>query len=550
MQELLSKRFIGVSKTLISVLTIFLACFTLVSRLTQNAFPAVEEWATYGHKSQVYSLFFQLFNVKSNDPRFVFSGGSLAFFPIGWIDWPISQLFFDPVLALRFSISFFLLVAGISVFILARHIGCSLNNAVFAAVCWLTTIFSISSWTSMPRLLAISLFCFLFISASTANKNLVKANLIALIVCCLGIAIPANPPALFAALLGLPAGFLFGILGSDSSSKSFACNLRNHLLLYLYPLVIFGPLLFIEWIKLRDARPDVQLEIFDFSFEILRKNAIGRGFWWEYAAEGTTRYTPFANAYDGTLVRLGMHFLAASSVVFSLMFAARQIFSWIKAKGDSDERIPNKYRQLALLGVISTLFLFLSSAHRNIPGFAYFSERISPLQMFREPFAKFNGIYLVIVILLFFSSIEIVIKFFSEKIFKNKNSYSKYANWVIGLTTCFLLFSVIHSNSFPYEGQSRGVINVDKVREIKRISKIIDADQNEARKLCISFLGAEDESISWEQANTERVLMAFTSKESDSWVIPGVVLQTSATQCDQNNLIVEIFPEGEIILND
>ena len=92
MQELLSKRFIGVSKTLISVLTIFLACFTLVSRLTQNAFPAVEEWATYGHKSQVYSLFFQLFNVKSNDPRFVFSGGSLAFFPIGWIDWPTVQL--------------------------------------------------------------------------------------------------------------------------------------------------------------------------------------------------------------------------------------------------------------------------------------------------------------------------------------------------------------------------------------------------------------------------------------------------------------------------
>jgi hypothetical protein len=305
-----------------------------------------------------------------------------------------------------------------------------------------------------------------------------------------------------------------------------------------------------EWIKLRDARPDVELEFYDFSFEILRKNAIGRGFWWEYAAEGTTRYTPFADAYDGILVRVGMHFLVLSALVFSLVFAARLIFSWIRAEDDSDERIPNKYRQIALLGVISALFLFLSSAHRNIPGFAYFSERISPLQMFREPFAKFNGIYLVIVILVFFSSIEIVIELSSKKISDNSISYSKYANWVIGLTTCFLLFSVVNSKSFPYEGQSRGVVNLDKVREIKRISTIIDADENEKRKLCISFPGADNESISWEQANTERVLMAFTSKESDSWVIPGVILQTSVTQCDQNNLIIKIFPGGEIIFID
>jgi|688.fasta_scaffold43748_4 hypothetical protein len=548
MQDTNSERTISVLKIVTALVIIFLTCFTLVSRLTKNAFPAVEEWATYGHKSQIYSFTYQLRRISTNDPRFTFSGGSLAFFPVGWIDWPLSLVCSDPVVALRLSISSFLFLAGLSVFLVARHIGCSLKNSMFAAICWLSTVFSISSWTSMPRLLAIPLFCFLFIGASTGLKNARKAHFITIIVCILGIAIPANPPALFAALLGLPLGFLYGGFHHGETSEVLITKLKKHLLLYLYPLTIFGPLLFIEWKKLRDNRPEVQVEEFSFSWKLLLKNAMGRGFWWEYGSEGTTRYAPFADAFDGSIVRVGMFSLVFAAFSFTVVVIARQIFSRIITKGKFVQKQTFQLQQLSLLGIFSVCFLLLSSAHSTIPGFAALSKRFSPLQMFREPFAKFNGIYLVLVILTFFASTEFLHVFFVKR-------FINIRNWIIeslfvgsSMLMCTFLLSVVTSSSFPYEKDSRGVIPLERVREIRRLSEIIDSKPNKSKELCILFSGVEEYTISWEQANTERILMAFTSKQSDTWIIPGVVLQAPKNQCRSENLVIEIDESGEIEL--
>jgi hypothetical protein len=113
---------------------------------------------------------------------------------------------------------------------------------------------------------------------------------------------------------------------------------------------------------------------------------------------------------------------------------------------------------------------------------------------------------------------------------------------------CTFLLSVVTSSSFPYEKDSRGVIPLERVREIRRLSEIIDSKPNKSKKLCILFSGVEEYAISWEQANTERILMAFTSKQSDTWIIPGVVLQDPKNQCRSENLVIEIDESGEIEL--
>jgi hypothetical protein len=113
---------------------------------------------------------------------------------------------------------------------------------------------------------------------------------------------------------------------------------------------------------------------------------------------------------------------------------------------------------------------------------------------------------------------------------------------------CTFLLSVVTSSSFPYEKDSRGVIPLERVREIRRLSEIIDSKPNKSKELCILFSGVEEYTISWEQANTERILMAFTSKQSDTWIIPGVVLQAPKNQCRSENLVIEIDESGEIEL--
>jgi hypothetical protein len=388
----------------------------------------------------------------------------------------------------------------------------------------------------------------LFIGASTGLKNARKAHFITIIVCILGIAIPANPPALFAALLGLPLGFLYGGFHHGETSEVLITKLKKHLLLYLYPLTIFGPLLFIEWKKLRDNRPEVQVEEFSFSWKLLLKNAMGRGFWWEYGSEGTTRYAPFADAFDGSIVRVGMFSLVFAAFSFTVVVIARQIFSRIITKGKFVQKQTFQLQQLSLLGIFSVCFLLLSSAHSTIPGFAALSKRFSPLQMFREPFAKFNGIYLVLVILTFFASTEFLHVFFVKR-------FINIRNWIIeslfvgsSMLMCTFLLSVVTSSSFPYEKDSRGVIPLERVREIRRLSEIIDSKPNKSKELCILFSGVEEYTISWEQANTERILMAFTSKQSDTWIIPGVVLQAPKNQCRSENLVIEIDESGEIEL--
>lgn len=548
MRQIRTNPSVDVMKNTTATVVIFSTCFILVSALTKNAFPGVEEWATYGHKSQVRNIVYWMRGISSIDPRYTTSAGSLAFFPIGWIDWPLTNLIQDPVLALRLSISSFLFCAGIAVFFLAQHVGCSPINSMFAALCWLSTVFSMSSWTSMPRLFAIVLFCFLFIGGSTGLLDSRRSHMITLTTCICCIAVPANPPALFAALLGLPLGFVYGSFNQSRDSVSFSTKLKKHLWLYVYPLTIFGPIVFMEWTWLRVGRPEVKFDEFDFSWKLLLDNAIGRGFWWEYASEGTTRYTPFIDAFDSPLVRLGMLSLVSLAYLFILLTSFKRIAYRFFTDGKKFRKTPPEYIQARLLGLFSVCFLFLSSAPTSIPGFTVISKVFPPLQMFREPFAKFNGIYLILVILTFFLSLQRIHISPNTGLISKSKLINRSINIGLPVLICMCLLSVASSSSFSYEKDSRAVISVDKMREIGQIADAIDSEPYKSKELCIFFSGIDNDAISWEQANTERILMALTSKQSATWIIPGSATHKARRMCNQGDLVIEISLNGEVEL--
>jgi hypothetical protein len=169
-----------------------------------------------------------------------------------------------------------------------------------------------SAWTSMPKLLAIPLFCFSFIGSALIRRSVYIANLIVCLACTLSIAATANPPALLASLTALPFGILFSRIqtsqGADPPKLRF----------FIWPLTIFGSIFYFQFSNRLEV-PTVNFETFDLSPNLILRNAMGRGYWWEYGKDKETRYAPFVDSYDKLLPRIGIALVLLSVVVALLV---------------------------------------------------------------------------------------------------------------------------------------------------------------------------------------------------------------------------------------
>lgn len=433
----------------------------MMLKLTESSILTTEETYFISKSIPFRALFFP--ELGAQDQRFVGDTGNLIGFPLGILNQVLENFLLADIF-LEYQISVFLVMFywTLSLFILLRQFTSNYLILYTSVIFIMTKLWFLTSWMSQAKVAQIVFFClsaYIFVNIRKKPLHSSLGQLTILIL--LTYSLTLNVSQFLASWLSVV--FLF--IPMSNYSKVNLRTIRNHfrkiVLVLLFLILLHSPAIYMYYtygLPRGTSTGNWLATNTSYLFSL-----IGRGAWWEYGGFHVNtinfEYIPWIHSLDDSFYVLLQFFVVVFVIFVSLFILYRGKLS------NNDKRL--------LIYVLSFAFTLsiLSSGSGIIPFYDEILLQFRTLMIFREPWAKFNPLYLILFTILICISISLS---------KNKLLYFSQISIFLVVT----IYGLIILNSSTLNQDVNSPLTINRSEAIS-ISKVINLTNKNGYNTCI-----------------------------------------------------------------